>query len=51
MRVGLYLRVSTADQNQELQLRELQKYATGISGKSLRSTRTPSADPQQADQG
>ena len=28
MRVGLYLRVSTADQNQELQLRELQEYAT-----------------------
>ena len=27
MRVGLYLRVSTADQNQELQLRELQEYA------------------------
>ena len=27
MKVAIYVRVSTADQNQELQLRELQEYA------------------------
>ena len=28
MKVAIYFRVSTADQNQDLQLRELQDYAT-----------------------
>jgi len=47
MKAAIYVRVSTTDQNQELQLRELQEYAAAINGRSGKSTRTPSAGPQQ----
>lgn len=48
MRAAIYARVSIADQNSELQLREIRDYASRQGWEIVETTRTPSAELRPA---
>ena len=51
MRAAIYTRVSTSDQNSDLQLREIQDYASRQGWEIVESYQAWPAAPRPADQG